>query len=55
LPDMIHGNIVASKPKPMQEVEMATELRAKKVSTIAERQAENSVEFKNTLRGNVQS
>ncbi|GJY79583.1 putative reverse transcriptase domain-containing protein [Tanacetum coccineum] len=39
LPDMIHGNIVASKPKTMQEaVEMATELMDKKVSTIAERQ-----------------
>ncbi|GKC54042.1 putative reverse transcriptase domain-containing protein [Tanacetum coccineum] len=42
LPDMIHGNIVASKPKTMQEaVEMATELMDKKVSTIAERQDEN--------------
>ncbi|GKA04197.1 putative reverse transcriptase domain-containing protein, partial [Tanacetum coccineum] len=42
LPDMIHGNIVASKPKTIQEaVEMATELMDKQVSTIAERQAEN--------------
>ncbi|GJW54161.1 putative reverse transcriptase domain-containing protein [Tanacetum coccineum] len=42
LPDMIHGNIVASKPKTMQEaVEMATELMDKKINTIAERQAEN--------------
>ncbi|GJU89846.1 hypothetical protein Tco_1302269 [Tanacetum coccineum] len=42
LPDMIHGNIVALKPKTIQEaVEMATELMDKKVSTIAERQAEN--------------
>ncbi|GJZ78110.1 reverse transcriptase domain-containing protein, partial [Tanacetum coccineum] len=42
LPDMIHGNIIASKPKIMQEaVEMATELMDKKVSTVAERQAEN--------------
>ncbi|GJV48222.1 putative reverse transcriptase domain-containing protein [Tanacetum coccineum] len=33
LPDMIHGNIVASKPKTMQEaVEMATELMDKKVT-----------------------
>ncbi|GJU98258.1 putative reverse transcriptase domain-containing protein [Tanacetum coccineum] len=40
LPDMIHGNIVASKPKTMQEVvEMATELMDKRVSTIAERQS----------------
>ncbi|GKA50756.1 putative reverse transcriptase domain-containing protein [Tanacetum coccineum] len=39
LPDMIHGNIVASKPKTMQKaVEMATKLMDKKVSTIAERQ-----------------
>ncbi|GKF58127.1 reverse transcriptase domain-containing protein, partial [Tanacetum coccineum] len=36
LPDMIHGNIVASKPKTMQEaIEMATELMDKRVSTIA--------------------
>ncbi|GJU25950.1 putative reverse transcriptase domain-containing protein, partial [Tanacetum coccineum] len=42
LPDMIHGNIIASKPKTMQEaVKMATELMDKKGSTIAERQAEN--------------
>ncbi|GJT08475.1 putative reverse transcriptase domain-containing protein [Tanacetum coccineum] len=42
LPDMIHGNIVASKPKTMQEaIEMATELMDKRVSTIAERQAKN--------------
>ncbi|GKG50425.1 hypothetical protein Tco_0521525, partial [Tanacetum coccineum] len=33
LPDMIHGNIVASKPKTMQEaIEMATELMDKRVS-----------------------
>ncbi|GJS65548.1 putative reverse transcriptase domain-containing protein [Tanacetum coccineum] len=42
LPGMIHGNIVASKPKTMQEaVEMVIELMDKKVSTIVERQAEN--------------
>ncbi|GKA38479.1 putative reverse transcriptase domain-containing protein [Tanacetum coccineum] len=53
LPDMIHGNIVASKPKTMQEaVEMATELMDKKVSTIAERQTENKSKFKNTSRNN---
>ncbi|GJS18010.1 reverse transcriptase domain-containing protein [Tanacetum coccineum] len=34
LPDMIHGNIVASRPKTMQEaIEMATELMDKRVST----------------------
>ncbi|GKB28134.1 hypothetical protein Tco_0867535 [Tanacetum coccineum] len=36
--DMIHGNIIESKPKTMQEaVEMAIELMDKKVSTITER------------------
>ncbi|GJV40068.1 reverse transcriptase domain-containing protein [Tanacetum coccineum] len=50
LPDMIHGNIVASKPKTMQEaIEMATELMDKKVSTIAERQAENKRKYKPRL------
>ncbi|GKD82565.1 hypothetical protein Tco_1349404 [Tanacetum coccineum] len=53
LPDMIHGNIVASKPKTMQEaIEMATELMDKRVSTIAERQAENKRKFENTSRSN---
>ncbi|GJY57310.1 putative reverse transcriptase domain-containing protein [Tanacetum coccineum] len=53
LPDMIHGNIVGSKPKTMQEaIEMATELMDKKVSTIAERQAENKRKFENTSRNN---
>ncbi|GJS04795.1 putative reverse transcriptase domain-containing protein [Tanacetum coccineum] len=48
LSDTIHGNIVASKPKTMQEaVEMATKLMDKRVSTIAERQAENKRKFKN--------
>ncbi|GJT18728.1 putative reverse transcriptase domain-containing protein [Tanacetum coccineum] len=53
LPDMIHGNIVASKPKTMQEaVEMGTEIMDKKVITIAERQAENKRKFENTSRNN---
>ncbi|GKG46441.1 hypothetical protein Tco_0501287, partial [Tanacetum coccineum] len=53
LPDMIHGNIVASKPKTMQEaVEMTTGLMDKQVSTIAERQAENKRKFENTSRNN---
>ncbi|GJY95066.1 reverse transcriptase domain-containing protein [Tanacetum coccineum] len=51
LPDMIHGNIVASKPKTMQEaIEMATELMDKRVSTMAERQAENKRKFESTSR-----
>nr|GFB76024.1 putative reverse transcriptase domain-containing protein [Tanacetum cinerariifolium] len=39
LPDMIHGSVVASKPKTMQEaIEIATELMDKKIRTFAERQ-----------------
>ncbi|GJR08310.1 putative reverse transcriptase domain-containing protein [Tanacetum coccineum] len=54
LPDMIHGNIVASKPKTMQEaIEMATELMDKRVSTMAERQAENKRKSENTSRSNL--
>ncbi|GJY34382.1 putative reverse transcriptase domain-containing protein [Tanacetum coccineum] len=42
LPDMIHRSVVASKPKTMQEaIEIATELRDKKIRTFAERQTEN--------------
>ncbi|GKA28385.1 putative reverse transcriptase domain-containing protein [Tanacetum coccineum] len=41
LPDMIHGSVVASKPKTMQEsVEIATELMDKKIRTFAERSGE---------------
>ncbi|GKC20003.1 hypothetical protein Tco_1022153 [Tanacetum coccineum] len=40
LPDMIHGSVMASKPKTMQDaIEFATELMDKKISTLAERQA----------------
>ncbi|GJR36277.1 integrase, catalytic region, zinc finger, CCHC-type containing protein [Tanacetum coccineum] len=53
LPDMIHGNIVASKPKTMQEaVEMDTELIDKKVSTITDRRVKNKRKFENTSRNN---
>ncbi|GJZ71246.1 putative reverse transcriptase domain-containing protein [Tanacetum coccineum] len=42
LPDKIHGSVVASKPKKMQEaIEIATELMDKKIHTFAERQIEN--------------
>ncbi|GJR75429.1 putative reverse transcriptase domain-containing protein [Tanacetum coccineum] len=42
LPDMIHGSVVASKPKIMQEaVEIATEIIDKKIRTFADRQTEN--------------
>ncbi|GJW45691.1 putative reverse transcriptase domain-containing protein [Tanacetum coccineum] len=41
-PDMIHGSIVASNPKTMQEViEIATEPMDKKIRTFAERQTKN--------------
>nr|GFA41303.1 retrotransposon protein, putative, Ty3-gypsy subclass [Tanacetum cinerariifolium] len=39
LPDMIHGIVVASKPKTMQEaIEIATELKDKKICTFVERE-----------------
>ncbi|GKC00241.1 reverse transcriptase domain-containing protein [Tanacetum coccineum] len=48
LPDMIHGSVVASKPKTVQEAtEMATELMDKKISTFAKRQAENKRKLDN--------
>ncbi|GKB50725.1 reverse transcriptase domain-containing protein [Tanacetum coccineum] len=48
LPDMIPEVFVASKPKTMQEAtEMATELMDKKISTFAERQAENKRKLDN--------
>ncbi|GJU45778.1 putative reverse transcriptase domain-containing protein [Tanacetum coccineum] len=42
LPDMIHGSVVASKPKTMQEaIKIATEPMDKKIHTFAKRQTEN--------------
>ncbi|GJY19910.1 putative reverse transcriptase domain-containing protein [Tanacetum coccineum] len=42
LPDMIHGSVVASKPKTMQKaIEMATEVMDKRISTFADCQTEN--------------
>ncbi|GJS09339.1 putative reverse transcriptase domain-containing protein [Tanacetum coccineum] len=39
LPDMIHGSVMTSKPKTMQDaIEFATELMDKKIRTFAERQ-----------------
>nr|GEU46339.1 hypothetical protein [Tanacetum cinerariifolium]GEU54083.1 hypothetical protein [Tanacetum cinerariifolium] len=41
-PDMIYRSMMESKPKTMQDaIEFATELMDKKISTLAERQAEN--------------
>ncbi|GKA23403.1 putative reverse transcriptase domain-containing protein [Tanacetum coccineum] len=48
LPDMIHGSAMASKPKKMQDaIEFATELMDKKISTLAEQQAENKRKLDN--------
>nr|GFB59881.1 reverse transcriptase domain-containing protein [Tanacetum cinerariifolium] len=51
LPDMIHGSVVASKPKTMQEaVEIATELMDKKIRTFVERKTASKRKFENTSR-----
>nr|GFB51741.1 hypothetical protein [Tanacetum cinerariifolium] len=51
LPDMIHGSVVASKPKTMQEaIEIATELMDKKIRTFAERETARKRKFENTSR-----
>nr|GFC50173.1 hypothetical protein [Tanacetum cinerariifolium] len=51
LPDMIHGSVVASKPKTMQEaIEIATELMDKKIRTFAERETKSKRKFENTSR-----
>nr|GFB42321.1 hypothetical protein [Tanacetum cinerariifolium] len=51
LPDMIHGSVVASKPKMMQEaIEIATELMDKKICTFTERETASKRKFENTSR-----
>nr|GFA41788.1 hypothetical protein [Tanacetum cinerariifolium] len=51
LPDMIHGSVVASKPKTMQEaVEIATELMDKKIRTFTEHETASKRKFENTSR-----
>ncbi|GJR64549.1 putative reverse transcriptase domain-containing protein [Tanacetum coccineum] len=51
LPDMVHGSVVASKPKTMQDaVEIATELMDKKIRTFAECQTESKRKFEDTSR-----
>ncbi|GJU49000.1 putative reverse transcriptase domain-containing protein [Tanacetum coccineum] len=51
LPDMIHGSVKASKPQTMQEaIEFATEMMDKKMTTAAERQAENKRKLEETPR-----
>ncbi|GKC66196.1 putative reverse transcriptase domain-containing protein, partial [Tanacetum coccineum] len=49
--DMIHGSVVASKPKIMQDaVEIKTELMDKKIHTFVERQTESKRNFEGTSR-----
>nr|GFD25792.1 hypothetical protein [Tanacetum cinerariifolium] len=48
---MIHGSVVASKPKTMQAaVEIATELMVKKIRTFAKREIASKRKFENTSR-----
>ncbi|GKB15354.1 reverse transcriptase domain-containing protein [Tanacetum coccineum] len=51
LPDMIHGSVVSSKPKTMQEAtEMAIEVMDKRIRTFADRQTESKRKFEDTSR-----
>ncbi|GJW25128.1 reverse transcriptase domain-containing protein [Tanacetum coccineum] len=53
LSDMIHGSVMASRPKTMQDaIEMATGLMDKKISTFTEHQADNKRKFDDTSRNN---
>nr|GEX29300.1 hypothetical protein [Tanacetum cinerariifolium] len=53
LPDVIHGSVVASRPKTMQEaIDMANELMDKRNNTWAKRQAENKRKVNDTSRSN---
>nr|GEZ96430.1 putative reverse transcriptase domain-containing protein [Tanacetum cinerariifolium] len=51
--DIIHGRVGASKPKTMQdEIEIATKLMNKKISTLVECQTENKKRLDNTSKNN---
>nr|GEW71790.1 hypothetical protein [Tanacetum cinerariifolium] len=51
LPDMIHGSVVASKPKRMPEaIAIATELMDQKIRTFAECEITSKRKFENTSR-----
>nr|GEZ82621.1 putative reverse transcriptase domain-containing protein [Tanacetum cinerariifolium] len=53
LPDMIHGSVVASRPKTMQEaIEVANELIDKRNNSRAKRWAANKRKFDDTFRSN---
>nr|GFB77763.1 hypothetical protein [Tanacetum cinerariifolium] len=54
LPDTIHGSVIATKPKTMQDaIEFATELMNKKINTWAECQADNKTKSDDTTRNNL--
>ncbi|GKE30858.1 hypothetical protein Tco_1446242 [Tanacetum coccineum] len=51
LPNMIHGSVVASKPKTMQKAtKMAIEVMDNRIRTFADRQTESKRKFKDTSR-----
>ncbi|GKF57325.1 hypothetical protein Tco_0170862, partial [Tanacetum coccineum] len=51
LPDMIHGSVVTSKPKTMQEAtKMAIKVMNKRIRTFADRQIESKRKFEDTSR-----
>nr|GFB75520.1 hypothetical protein [Tanacetum cinerariifolium] len=53
LPDVIHGSVVASRPKTIQEaIEMETELMDKRNNTLSKCQAENKQKFDDTSKNN---
>ncbi|GKF72357.1 hypothetical protein Tco_0208471 [Tanacetum coccineum] len=53
LPDMIHGSVMATKPKTIQDaIEFATELMDKKINTWVKRQADNKRNFDDTAKNN---
>nr|GEY31652.1 hypothetical protein [Tanacetum cinerariifolium] len=53
LPDMIHGSVMASKPKTIPDaVKFATELMDKMIRTFAERHTKNKRKFKDTSKKN---
>nr|GEY56472.1 putative reverse transcriptase domain-containing protein [Tanacetum cinerariifolium] len=55
LPDTIHGSVMATKPKTMQDaIEFATKLMNKKINTWAEHQADNKRKSDDTTRNNHQ-
>nr|GEU65273.1 hypothetical protein [Tanacetum cinerariifolium] len=55
LPDTIHGSVMETKPKTMQDaIEFATKLMNKKINTWVEHQADNKRKSDDTTRNNHQ-